>query len=103
MSFGTGSAKLEEDARRKAKAAKHRHRVIIIVLSSILWVKQLEKHRGVMLHKREHFMELLALMVERYCVVLHAYVLMDNHYHLLIETPEANATGGADCGAGEGG
>ena len=41
---------------------------------------------------REHFMELLALMVERYCVVLHAYVLMDNHYHLLIETPEANAS-----------
>jgi REP element-mobilizing transposase RayT len=26
---------------------------------------------------REHFVELLALMVERYCVVLHAYVLMD--------------------------
>jgi len=40
---------------------------------------------------REHFIELLAQMVERYCVVLHAYVLMDNHYHLLIETPEANA------------
>jgi len=41
---------------------------------------------------REHFIELLAMMVERYCVVLHAYVLMDNHYHLLIETPEANAS-----------
>jgi REP element-mobilizing transposase RayT len=41
---------------------------------------------------REHFVELLALMVERYCVVVHAYVLMDNHYHLLIETPEANAS-----------
>ena len=25
-------------------------------------------------------------------VQLHAYVLMDNHYHLLIETPEANAS-----------
>ncbi len=41
---------------------------------------------------REYFVELLAGMVERYCVVLHAYVLMDNHYHLLIETPEANAS-----------
>jgi len=41
---------------------------------------------------REHFVELLSMMVERYCVVLHAYVLMDNHYHLLIETPEANAS-----------
>ena len=41
---------------------------------------------------REHFVELLALLVERYCVVLHAYVLMDNHYHLLIETPEGNAS-----------
>ena len=41
---------------------------------------------------REHFVELLALLVERYCVKLHAYVLMDNHYHLLIETPEGNAS-----------
>ncbi len=41
---------------------------------------------------REHFVELLALLVERYCVVVHAYVLMDNHYHLLIETPEGNAS-----------
>ena len=41
---------------------------------------------------REHFVELLEEMVERYDVVLHAYVLMDNHYHLLIETPEANAS-----------
>jgi putative transposase len=31
---------------------------------------------------REHFVELLAGMVERYGVILHAYVLMDNHYHL---------------------
>ncbi|MEI9479115.1 MAG: transposase [Deltaproteobacteria bacterium] len=41
---------------------------------------------------REHFVELLAGMVERYGVVLHAYVLMGNHYHLLIETPEGNAS-----------
>jgi len=41
---------------------------------------------------REHFLELLEGMVGRYGVVLHAYVLMDNHYHLLIETPEGNAS-----------
>ena len=41
---------------------------------------------------REHFVELLSAMVGRYGVVLHAYVLMDNHYHLLIETPAANAS-----------
>lgn len=41
---------------------------------------------------RGHFIELLAGMVERYNVVLHAYMLMGNHYHLLIETPEGNAS-----------
>ena len=41
---------------------------------------------------REHFIELLAEMVGRYGVVLHAYVLMENHYHLLIETPAGNAS-----------
>ena len=43
-------------------------------------------------HDREHFLELLEGVVTRYGVVLHAYVLMDNHYHLLIETPAANAS-----------
>ena len=41
---------------------------------------------------REHFVELLAGVVERYGVILHAYVLMENHYHLLIETPDGNAS-----------
>ena len=41
---------------------------------------------------REHFIELLKGMVERYGVILHAYVLMENHYHLLIETPSGNAS-----------
>ena len=41
---------------------------------------------------REHFIGLLQGLVERYGIVLHAYVLMDNHYHLLIETPHANAS-----------
>jgi len=41
---------------------------------------------------REHFVELLSEVVKRYGIVLHAYVLMENHYHLLIETPRANAS-----------
>jgi REP element-mobilizing transposase RayT len=32
----------------------------------------------------------LAQMVEHYRVVCHAWVLMDNHYHLLLETPTPN-------------
>lgn len=39
-----------------------------------------------------HFLELLGEMHERYLVRVHAYVLMANHYHLLIQTPEANAS-----------
>jgi hypothetical protein len=40
---------------------------------------------------RLHFLELLSELVDRYGVILHAYVLMDNHDHLLIETPNGNA------------
>jgi len=40
----------------------------------------------------EHFIELLSGMVERYSIVVHAFVLLGNHYHLLIETPEGNAS-----------
>ena len=39
-----------------------------------------------------HFLELLEEMVARYGVRLHAYVLMGNHYHLLLQTPQANAS-----------
>jgi REP element-mobilizing transposase RayT len=39
---------------------------------------------------RERFVQTLADMVEQYRVICHAWVLMDNHYHLLIETPDAN-------------
>jgi putative transposase len=39
---------------------------------------------------RGRFLERLATIVGRYRLVLHAYVLMRNHYHLLVETPEAN-------------
>lgn len=40
----------------------------------------------------EHFLELLPAMGERYGVEIHAYVLMGNHYHVLIRTPRANAS-----------
>lgn len=39
---------------------------------------------------RERFLEILARTKERYGYLLHAYALMDNHFHLLIETPKAN-------------
>jgi len=42
---------------------------------------------------RFHFLELLAEMVERYSVEVHAYVLMDNHFHLLLQTPEPTSAG----------
>lgn len=37
-----------------------------------------------------HFLELLRQLGESFGVKVHAYVLMDNHYHLLLETSEAN-------------
>lgn len=39
---------------------------------------------------RFQFIETLKRTKDRYGYLLHAYVLMDNHYHLLIETPHAN-------------
>ncbi|HEV2214226.1 MAG TPA: transposase [Terracidiphilus sp.] len=39
---------------------------------------------------RVYFLELLAEASERLVIRIHAYVLMDNHFHLLVETPEAN-------------
>jgi putative transposase len=39
---------------------------------------------------REKFLEILKRTKERYGYLLHAYALMDNHYHIFIETPKAN-------------
>jgi len=39
---------------------------------------------------RERFLEILRRTKERYGYLLHAYVLMDNHYHLILETPLSN-------------
>jgi len=37
-----------------------------------------------------HFVELLSRLPKRFGVQIHGYVLMANHYHLQIETPQAN-------------
>ena len=39
---------------------------------------------------REKFFEYLETATERYDAVIHSFCLMDNHYHLLLETPSAN-------------
>ncbi len=39
---------------------------------------------------REKFFEYLESATQRYNAVIHAFCLMDNHYHLLIETPSGN-------------
>lgn len=39
---------------------------------------------------RERFLAILSHVVDRYAWLCHAYCLMDNHYHLLVETPKPN-------------
>lgn len=39
---------------------------------------------------RHRFLAVLRQVVSRCHLVLHAYCLMENHFHLLVETPEAN-------------
>ncbi len=51
-------------------------------------------------HRKEHifrdnfdkktFLEKLSEVSEKFQILVHCYVLMDNHYHLLITTPNAN-------------
>ena len=43
---------------------------------------------------RGAFLEILAQTVDRYGWLCHTYCLMTNHYHLLIETPNANLSRG---------
>jgi REP element-mobilizing transposase RayT len=43
---------------------------------------------------RQSFLSVLGEVCTQYNWVCHAYCLMDNHYHLLIETPEANLSKG---------
>jgi REP element-mobilizing transposase RayT len=43
---------------------------------------------------RQAFLSVLDRVCEQYNWVCHAYCLMNNHYHLLIETPDANLSKG---------
>ena len=43
---------------------------------------------------RKRFLETLGESCQKTGWLVHAYVLMGNHYHLLIETPEANLVAG---------
>ena len=39
---------------------------------------------------REKFLEYLETAADRFSIIIHGYCLMGNHYHLLIQTPDAN-------------
>ncbi len=39
---------------------------------------------------RESFLDILSKVNERYNWTCHAYCLMDNHYHIVVETPDGN-------------
>ena len=39
---------------------------------------------------KQYFLSLLETVTQRFNVEVHAYCLMDNHYHLMIHTPEGN-------------
>lgn len=41
-------------------------------------------------HEYEKFLEYVKEAKKKYGILVHAYVLMSNHYHLTIETPNAN-------------
>ena len=43
---------------------------------------------------RIDFLTILEKIVDRFNWLVHAYCLMDNHYHLLIETPDSNLSKG---------
>ena len=43
---------------------------------------------------RATFLDVLGATCERFNWLVHAYCLMTNHYHLLVETPDANLSKG---------
>ena len=43
---------------------------------------------------RENFLKVLSGLCNRFNWVVHAYCLMSNHYHLLVETPDSNLSQG---------
>ena len=44
---------------------------------------------------RQRFLETVEEAVERFGILVHAYCLMPNHYHLLLQTPRANISAAA--------
>lgn len=52
------------------------------------------ERRPIFLIERDftRFLDRLEAIYERYGVMIHAYVLMSNHYHLLLETPSSGLT-----------
>lgn len=49
-------------------------------------------HQNIFHSDKDHrlFLSLLAEITDRYNIEIYAYVLMSNHYHLLIKTMDAN-------------
>jgi putative transposase len=45
-------------------------------------------------HDRHHFLELLEGLTESFRFRIHAFVLMDNHWHGIFQTPDANLSQG---------
>jgi len=43
---------------------------------------------------RRHLLELFEILHERYRIRIHAYALMNNHYHAILQTPDANLSRG---------
>lgn len=43
---------------------------------------------------RVAYLEILGKVCERFNWIVHAYCLMDNHYHILVETPDSNLSRG---------
>ncbi len=50
------------------------------------------ERRSIFDDEREHvhFLELLEEVVDRFRVIVHTHVELGNHYHLIVQTPEAN-------------
>ena len=44
---------------------------------------------------RQRFLETIEETVERFGLAVHAFCLMPNHYHLLLQTPRANLSAAA--------
>lgn len=56
---------------------------------------------GVLAGDREWFLSLLDRVVRRHGWLCHAYCLMGNHFHLVLETPRANLSAGMQYLKGE--